>query len=284
MTDSLFIALQRIAPQHLLSRCAGFFANSTTPMIKNTMIEWFIDKYDVDMSEAAEAEPEAYTSFNDFFTRALKKGARPITEGATICCPADGAVSQLGDIKNGRIFQAKGQDYSLQELVGGKSTDAAPYQDGSFATIYLSPKDYHRVHMPLAGTLTKMTHVPGDLFSVNTATAHNVSRLFARNERVICHFKGDNGPFAVVLVGAMIVASIATPWAGLVAPIKKRIRHTHYGNAIPITLDKGDEMGRFMLGSTAIVLAPKGMLAWHDHLDEGSIVRMGQAIADLSTP
>ena len=169
--------------------------------------------------------------------------------------------------------------------MGGNSDDAAPYEDGNFATVYLSPRDYHRVHMPLAGTLTHMTHIPGDLFSVNTATAQNVPRLFARNERLVCHFTTEQGPMAVVLVGAMIVASIQTPWAGLVAPVKKQVRrfsYPHNGNTQqPITLEKGEEMGRFLLGSTAIVLTAKNCITWEEHLSENSSVQMGQAIAHL---
>lgn len=281
MSDSLFIALQRLAPQHLISRGAGLIANSTNPFIKNTFINWFVEKYDIEMRDAVETNPEAYACFNDFFTRALKPGARQIAEGDTLACPADGAISQLGAIENGRIFQAKGQSYTLQELVGGQAEDAAPYQEGHFATVYLSPRDYHRVHMPLAGTLTKMTHVPGDLFSVNTVTAQNVPRLFARNERVVCHFETEHGAMAVVLVGAMIVASIYTPWAGLVTPIKKRIRHFDYQQQEPLYFAKGEEMGRFLLGSTAIVLTEKNSLQWHSTLSEESPVQMGQSMAKL---
>lgn len=286
MSDALFIALQRLAPQHLISRGAGLFASSTTPFIKNTFINWFVDKYDIDMSQAQQEDPLAFACFNDFFTRALKEDVRPIDSGNTLVSPADGAISQLGRIENGRIFQAKGQDYTLQELVGGNPDDAAPYQDGNFATVYLSPRDYHRVHMPLAGTLTHMTHVPGDLFSVNTVTAQNVPRLFARNERLVCHFTTEQGPMAVVLVGAMIVASIQTPWAGLVAPVKKQVRHFTYphphSSQEPITLAKGQEMGRFLLGSTAIVLTAKNAIDWNEHLAENSPVQMGQSMAQIN--
>lgn len=278
MSDALFIALQRLTPQHALSRAAGLLASSTTPMIKNSFIQWFAKKYDVDMSEALEPNLESYACFNDFFTRALKPGARPICGDDLMACPADGAISQLGDIKDGRIFQAKGQDYSLLELVGGHKDDATPFMDGNFATIYLSPKDYHRVHMPWAGKLTKMTHIPGDLFSVNTATAEGVPRLFARNERVVCHFETDNGPVAVVLVGAMIVASVYVPWQGLVAPVKKQVRHWDYRLPTDVNLDKGAEMGRFLLGSTAIILTEKDRFEWKQHLKAGSKVRMGEAI------
>lgn len=284
MNDALFIALQRLAPQHLISRGAGLLANSTTPLIKNTFIKWFVEKYDIDMSQAQQEDPTAFACFNDFFTRALKDGARPIDNNNTLVSPADGAISQLGRIKDGRIFQAKGQDYSLTELVGGDAKHAEPYQDGDFATIYLSPRDYHRVHMPLAGTLTHMTHVPGDLFSVNTTTAKNVPRLFARNERVVCHFSTEQGPMAIVLVGAMIVASIQTPWAGLVTPVKKAIKHYTYPSKSTadqsIYLAKGEEMGRFLLGSTAIVLTAKNSIDWKQDLSENTPVNMGQAMAN----
>ncbi|HEY7771570.1 MAG TPA: archaetidylserine decarboxylase [Marinagarivorans sp.] len=281
MSDQLFIALQRLAPQHLISRSAGFLANSTNPFIKNTFIRWFANKYDVDMDQALEPSLENYACFNDFFTRALKPTARPIDQDKVLVCPADGAISQIGIIKDGRIFQAKGQDFSLTELIGGNPEHAAPYQDGNFATVYLSPRDYHRVHMPLAGKLTSMTHIPGQLFSVNAVTAEHVQRLFARNERVVCHFDTDHGPMAVVLVGAMIVASIYTPWAGLVAPQKKQVRHFEYQQSEPVNLAKGAEMGRFLLGSTAIVLTPKNTIQWHDHLGPNSPVRMGQAMGGI---
>ncbi len=283
MKDSLFIALQRLAPQHLISRIAGVLASSETPFIKDTFIQWFVKKYQIDMSIAEEEDPLAYPSFNAFFTRALKSNARPIDEAAnSVVCPADGAISQIGPIKNDRIFQAKGQSYTTLELLGGDTEQAERYQDGVFTTIYLSPRDYHRVHIPLAGKLIKMTHIPGDLFSVNTVTAEEVPRLFARNERVACHFETDNGPMVVVLVGAMIVASIETPWAGLVAPVKKQIRATDYTREPEeICFEKGEEIGRFLLGSTAIVLFPKNTTTWNEELKAGSPVMMGQAIGSF---
>lgn len=282
MHPYVFIAAQYLTPQALLSRLIGALARCPWGFIKNPFIEKFIARYQVDMSQALEENPRAYPHFNAFFTRALKPGARALCEGsAEIACPADGAISQLGAIQNGRIIQAKGQDFSLLELLGGQEDLAAAYQDGLFATVYLSPKDYHRVHMPLGGQLQRMVHIPGDLFSVNAVTAEHVPRLFARNERVVCHFVTPTGPMAVVLVGAMIVASIETPWAGLVAPTRKQVRTSHYGVAPSVQLAKGDEMGRFLLGSTAIVLLPKGRARWREDLVAGSKVMMGEAMGEL---
>lgn len=279
----LFIIVQYIVPQHLLSRLVGKIADCEWPWLKNTFITKFIDKYQVDMSEAADPEPYNYKNFNAFFTRELKAGARPICESASaIACPADGAISQLGDIKNGRIFQAKGQDYNLMELVGGDVELAEQFADGKFATVYLSPKDYHRVHMPMTGTLNRMIYVPGDLFSVNNSTAENVPRLFARNERAVCIFDTDVGPMAVILVGAMIVAGIETVWAGQVAPIKRQIQtHLYQQQQEPFQLNKGDELGRFKLGSTAIVLFPKGVMNWDESFAAGSATKMGEQLGKL---
>ncbi|MGS2717831.1 archaetidylserine decarboxylase [Eionea flava] len=282
MNKTIFVVLQYLLPQHALSRLAGWIAENKTTWIKQRIIHWFIRRYDVDMSIAENPDPDAYPHFNDFFTRALAEGQRPITQGASnIACPADGCISQIGDIHNGHIFQAKGQEYSLLELVGGDVDIAKQFADGTFATVYLSPKDYHRVHMPLGGTLNTMVHVPGDLFSVNETTAENVPRLFARNERVVALFDTEHGPMAVILVGAMIVASIETVWAGLVAPVKKQIRTTCYQKADRITLEKGEEMGRFKLGSTAIVLFGKGAAVWDDELAANSPVVMGEKIGEL---
>jgi len=281
MKDRLFLLSQSLLPHHLLSRAAGNLAECRTPWIKNPLIKAFARHFRVDMGEAQVEEPSAYEHFNAFFTRALKDGARPLdpTPGA-ILSPADGAVSQLGSIEQGRLFQAKGHSFSAQELLGGDPATAAPFQGGNFATVYLSPRDYHRVHMPLAGTLREMIHVPGKLFSVNRLTAENVPELFARNERVVCLFDTERGPMAVVLVGAMIVASIETVWAGAVAPASQQVRRWHYSEAMqaPIHLDKGAELGRFKLGSTAIVLFGPDQVRWNDGLGPLSPVRMGQAI------
>jgi phosphatidylserine decarboxylase len=277
MKKFFFITLQHLLPQHALSRLAGFLAETKITWIKQRFISWFIQRYNVDMSIAAEPNANTYQNFNEFFTRPLADGQRPIVSDAnTIACPADGCISQIGTINNGHIFQAKGQEYSLLELVGGDVDMAKQFMDGSFATVYLSPKDYHRVHMPLGGTLQTMIHVPGDLFSVNETTANHVPRLFARNERVVTLFETEHGPMAVILVGAMIVASIETVWAGLVTPKKKCIQTTHYNRTEEIYLQKGEEMGRFKLGSTAIVLLGKAAAEWNNDLVATSPVVMGE--------
>ncbi|MFT6103015.1 MAG: phosphatidylserine decarboxylase [Granulosicoccus sp.] len=282
MKKTFFIALQYLLPQHALSRFAGWIAETKITWIKHRIICWFIERYNVDMSIAANPDPSSYQHFNEFFTRPLTQGQRPIAqESSAIASPADGCISQLGNIENGHIFQAKGHEYSLLELVGGDVDIAKQFDGGTFATVYLSPKDYHRVHMPLTGTLKTMIHVPGDLFSVNETTAENVPRLFARNERVVALFDTEHGPMTVILVGAMIVASIETVWAGLVTPIKKQVHTTHYQNNEDLLLEKGEEMGRFKLGSTAIVLFGKDAATWNDSLTANSPVIMGEKIGSL---
>ena len=281
MSDRLFILFQYLLPHHLLSRAAGWLANCRWNWVKNPFISWFVKRYDVDMSQALEENPTAYPSFNEFFTRALKPDARPLDDSpGAILCPADGTISQLGKIEHGRIFQAKGHSFSVQELLGGDAQQAQVFQGGEFATVYLSPRDYHRVHMPLGGRLKDMIYVPGKLFSVNQLTAENVPELFARNERVVCLFDTEAGPMALVLVGAMIVASVETVWAGLVAPPSRQLRSTRYGEAAP-QLDKGAEMGRFKLGSTAIVLFGPDAARWSDTLKAGDTVSMGQKMGTL---
>jgi len=277
---SLFITFQHIVPQHLLSRSVGTLAASENTFVKNTFIKNFAAKYQVNMAEALEENPLAYKSFNDFFTRALKPNARPIAaDSKAIISPADGAISQIGHISADKIFQAKGHDYSVTTLLGGDEQRAAEFIGGQFATVYLSPKDYHRVHMPFTGKLTQMIYVPGDLFSVNTTTAENVPNLFARNERVVCLFDTEVGQMAVVLVGAMIVAGIATAWAGNLAPQGKKVVTTNYDGSI--TLKKGDELGRFYLGSTAIVLFGANVMQWRDSLTATTPVRMGEAMGKI---
>ena len=281
MKTRLFLLCQYLLPHHLLSRLAGCIAECRVRWFKNAFTTWFAKRYQVDMSQALVEDVTAYEHFNAFFTRALKDGARPLdqTPGAVLS-PADGAVSQLGPIEHGRVFQAKGHSYSVQELVGGDADVAAQFMGGDFATIYLSPKDYHRVHMPLAGTLRQMIYVPGRLFSVNQTTAENVPELFARNERAVCIFDTERGPMAVVLVGAMIVASIETVFAGLVTPPKRELKTFNYDEAAraPIHLEKGAELGRFKLGSTAIVLFGPEQVKWAESLTAGSPVMMGQSI------
>lgn len=277
MNDNLFIRLQHLVPQHGLSRTAGWLASTENTFLKNTFISWFVKRYNVDMSLAQEENPLAYACFNDFFTRALKPDARPInSEADSIVCPADGAISQLGPIKDGRIFQAKGQDYTTLELLGGDEALAAEFADGTFATVYLSPRDYHRVHMPYGGKLRSMVSIPGELFSVNTVTAENVPRLFARNERAVAIFDTDIGPMAVVLVGAMIVAGIETVWDGQIAPFASRDIATSLYPYQNITLNKGDEMGRFKLGSTAVVLFANNKMQWDANYIAGTPTKMGE--------
>jgi len=274
--DSLFILFQQLVPQQLLSRMTGWLAELRSPLwLKNTIIEQFVNYFDVDMSEAEQPDPTAYANFNAFFTRPLKTDARPIAD-ADIVNPADGAISQLGAIAQGRIFQAKGQYFSTRELLGGDDERTAQFDEGQFATIYLSPRDYHRVHMPLKGTLTGTCYIPGKLFSVNTVTAENVDRLFARNERLVCYFDTELGPMAMVLVGAMIVAGIETVWSGQVAPPQKAPASLDY-RALPeaVTLEKGEEMGRFKLGSTVILLFPKESMAWDAQYAAGTPTRLG---------
>ncbi|WP_066134730.1 archaetidylserine decarboxylase [Bordetella ansorpii] len=281
--DSLFLASQYLAPHHLVSRLAGVLAENRTPWLKNRLIGNFVRDYGVNMSEALLEDPLAYENFNAFFTRALKDGARPASHApGAVLCPADGGISQLGAIEQGRIFQAKGHAFGLTDLLGGDAARAQPFEGGSFATIYLSPRDYHRVHMPVAGTLREMIYVPGRLFSVNPLTARNVPGLFARNERVVCLFDTEAyGPMALVLVGAMIVGSMETVWAGRIAPHRNRVETTRYdpAAAVPVRLDKGAEMGRFLLGSTVVVLFGKNRVRWAgDTAVAGHAVRMGELL------
>lgn len=279
MLDKLFVLSQYATPQLAISRLAGRLAdNDRTPALKNRVIKWFIGRYGVDMSEAIESDPAAYPSFNAFFTRALKPGLRPLAGGEeTFISPVDGAISQLGQVSADRVFQAKGQSFSLIELLGGDEHRAEAFADGEFSTIYLSPKDYHRIHMPMAGTLREMVYIPGKLFSVNPATAENVPDLFARNERVACIFDTEAGPMALVLVGAMIVGSIETVWSGVVAHGDGRVRAARYEGDQARQFAKGDEMGRFRLGSTVVMVMPKGSVRWNDDQVAGKQVRMGEA-------
>lgn len=279
--DDLFVYSQYLTPQHLLSRSIGKLADCELKSIKDPFIRWFIKRYGVDMNEAALERPEDFRHFNDFFTRALKPDARTIDpRDNCLISPVDGTISQRGDIKQGRVFQAKGQHFNVVELLGGDTERAQAFMGGQFATIYLSPKDYHRIHMPLTGTLREMVYVPGKLFSVNPVTTEKVPALFARNERVVALFDTAIGPVAMVLVGAMIVASIETVWSGLVAPLKRQVHTTQYGaQQSDIQLEKGAEMGRFKLGSTVVLLTPKDTLNFTDSLQANSSVRLGEALA-----
>ncbi|AWI55142.1 phosphatidylserine decarboxylase [Aquabacterium olei] len=275
MSDRLFVLSQYILPKVALTRLAGWGASAQGGALTTAFIRWFAGRYGVNMAEAAQPELSSYTSFNEFFTRPLKPGARPIAT-TRLVCPVDGAVSQCGPIDRDQIFQAKGHSYSTTALVGGDRALAAQFEGGHFATLYLSPKDYHRIHMPCEGRLTRMIYVPGELFSVNPATARGVPGLFARNERVVCVFEGENGPFVLTLVGATVVGSMATVWHGVVNPPRPgKVREWHYADQ-QIVLRKGEEMGRFLLGSTVVMLFPKGELAFNPHWVPGQPIRMGE--------
>jgi phosphatidylserine decarboxylase len=280
--NKIFIIIQHILPQHLLSRCTGWLANLRHPVwLKNWLIHIFIKQFKVDMTEATEPDPTRYASFNEFFTRSLREGVRPMAE-ADLVCPADGAISQLGPIKFGRIFQAKGQAFSTVELLGGDTRRATQFIDGNFATIYLSPRDYHRVHMPIKGRLTATSYIPGQLFSVNQVTAENVPRLFARNERMVCYFDTAAGPMALVLVGAMIVAGIETVWSGQVAPpTSSPLFRDYVSLPEPVELEQGAEMGRFMLGSTVILLFPKDAVEFDASYLAGTATRLGENLGSF---
>jgi len=284
LKTTLFILFQQIVPQHLLSRLVGLLAESTQPWLKNWLIKRFIAHFNVDMSEAKEQLPQAYANFNAFFTRELKENARKITlDENLVISPADGAISEIGKVEFGRILQAKGRGYSLTALLGGDDERARPFIDGRFATIYLSPRDYHRVHMPAGAVLKESIYVPGDLYSVNQTTADNVDSLFARNERLISIFETEQGPMAMILVGAMIVAGIETVWSGQVAPPPKTPRKIFSTQAdTAIRLEQGAEMGRFKLGSTVILLFPDQAVEWIDSLRAGTAVRLGEVIGEFT--
>ena len=268
-------SLQYLLPKKLLTQLAGAFARSQSGALTQFAIRTFVAKYGVNMAEAANPAISSYASFNDFFTRALRPGSRPLASAAYVC-PVDGAISQFGPINGDQIFQAKGHSYSTRALVGGDATLATLFDGGQFATIYLSPKDYHRIHMPCTGTLTRMIYVPGDLFSVNPATALAVPGLFARNERVVCVFDTASGPFVLTLVGATIVGSMATTWHGVVNPPRmSEIREWTYALG-EVELKQGDEMGRFLLGSTVVMLWPRETLQFKEAWEPALGVRMGE--------
>ena len=285
VSDRMAVLPQYLLPKQAMTLLAGQIAGARGGAMTTRLIRWFIERYRVDMAEAANPDPAAYVTFNDFFTRALAPGMRPLAD-ADLVCPVDGAISQLGAIEGDALLQAKGHTFTVQALVGGDATLARPFLDGHFATLYLSPKDYHRVHMPCAGRLVRMIHVPGELFSVNPTTARGVPNLFARNERVVCVFErdgeGERGPFVQVLVGATIVGSMATVWHGVVNPPRPgQVRDWRYEGAKAVSLDKGAEMGRFLLGSTLVLLFPKGPLAFNPAWKPGAAIRMGEAMASL---
>lgn len=278
MLKKLFAFFQYIIPHHALSRFIGFFANCRTKWVKNWLINWFINRYQVDMNLALETDFTKYATFNDFFTRKLDLSKRQVdTLPNSIISPADGKISQFGHIQKDQLIQAKGINYSLENLLGGKGTEQ--FQNGEFMTIYLSPRDYHRVHMPIDGELLSMHYIPGRLFSVNETTAETVSGLFTRNERLICYFKTEIGVLAVIMVGAMIVAGIHTSWHGKITPNNhSKIQSWEYKNK---SFKQADEMGYFELGSTVILLFPKDSIKWSGELSTGMPIGFSQIFAEV---
>ena len=278
MSDRLSVLPQYFIPKQALTALAGRIASARGGRLTTRLIKWFVGRYGVNMAEAANPDIASYATFNDFFTRSLRGNARPLAP-ADLVCPVDGAISQFGPMVGDQIFQAKGHSYSSTALVGGDAALAARFDGGSFATLYLSPKDYHRIHMPVEGRLSRMIYVPGDLFSVNPTTARGVPGLFARNERVVCVFESARGPFVLVLVGATIVGSMATVWHGVVNPPRAgEIRSWNY--ELELVLKQGEEMGRFLLGSTVVMLFPKGPLAFNPAWAPGGAIRMGEVMAN----
>lgn len=283
MSDRLAVIPQYLLPKQALTAFAGRLASARGGSATTAAIRWFVGRYRVNMEEAGNPDIAAYATFNEFFTRPLRAGVRPLAD-ARLLCPVDGAISQFGPIDADRIFQAKGHRYTTTALVGGDPELGARFEDGKFATLYLSPRDYHRIHMPCSGRLVRMIHVPGDLFSVNPTTARGVPGLFARNERVVCVFESESGSFVLVLVGATIVGSMATVWHGVVNPPRPgTVREWRYEDE-PVELGRGEEMGRFLLGSTVVLLFPPNFGAtpvrFNPDWSPGRPVRMGEAMAD----
>ncbi|MER2540696.1 MAG: archaetidylserine decarboxylase [Azonexus sp.] len=275
MSDRIAVLPQYLIPKQALTFLAGKLASKEAGGLTTSVIRWFVGRYNVNMAEAANPDIASYKSFNEFFTRPLKDGARPQADAAFIS-PVDGAISQFGPIERDQIFQAKGHSYSTTALVGGDRELAAQFENGSFATLYLSPRDYHRIHMPCDGKLTRMIYVPGELFSVNPTTARGVPGLFARNERVVCVFESAFGPFVLTLVGATIVGSMATVWHGMVNPPRPGVVREWRYDEQNIMLKKGDEMGRFLLGSTVVMLFPKNNLVFNPDWSPTRAIRMGE--------
>ena len=281
MSDRLAVLPQYLIPKQALTVLAGKLASAQAGSLTTSVIRWFVGRYKVNMAEAANPDIASYPSFNEIFTRPLQAGARPLAD-ADFLCPVDGAISQFGPIERDQIFQAKGHSYSTTALVGGDRDLAARFENGSFATLYLSPRDYHRIHMPCDGKLTRMIYVPGALFSVNPTTARGVPGLFARNERVVCVFDTANGPFVLTLVGATIVGSMATVWHGVVNPPRPGVVREWRYDEQNVVLRKGEEMGRFLLGSTVVMLFPKNALAFNPEWAPTRAIRMGEAMGQRS--
>jgi len=281
VSDRLAVLPQYLLPKGALTNFAGRVAGAKGGAMTTRLIRWFVGRYDVNMGEALNPDIASYPSFNEFFTRALRPGARPLA-AADFICPVDGRISQFGAIEDDQIFQAKGHKFSTTALVGGDAALAARFQHGSFANLYLSPRDYHRIHMPCDGKLTRMIYVPGELFSVNPTTARGIPGLFARNERVVCVFETANGPFVMTLVGATIVGSMATVWHGLVNPPRlPKVTEWTYDDQ-NIVLKQGDELGRFLLGSTVVMLFPKDTLRFNPAWQPAGPVRLGETMGNLA--
>ncbi len=278
--DYLKVLPQYVIPQHFLTAIVYNLTRIEVVLWKNNLIRIFIKLFNVDMQTAIKQKPEEFIHFNEFFTRALMEGARPITDSKVIS-PVDGFISQFGAINNNRLIQAKGRDYTLTDLLAGDEDSSKLYENGQFSTLYLSPKNYHRIHMPIDGQLTKMTFVPGRLFAVNQHTTHVVTNLFARNERLIMHFNTELGPVSLIMVGAIFVGSMETIWQGQITPTKERdIKKWDYTeNGKQVELIKGQEIGRFNMGSTVILLFPKDTIQWQEKLNKGQAIMMGQALA-----
>ncbi|HBP0978996.1 TPA: phosphatidylserine decarboxylase [Pseudomonas aeruginosa] len=279
LSERVFVQSQHLLPKRLITRIFGFLAHRRAGVLTQWVIRRFIAYYDVNMADAVWSDPEAYETFNDFFTRALRPDVRPLAIARWVC-PVDGAVSQCGPIERDQLFQAKGKSFSIGALLAGDPELARRFERGTFATLYLSPRDYHRVHMPCDGHLLSMSYVPGELFSVNPATARGVDALFARNERLVCHFDSPHGPFTLVLVGAAIVGSIVTVWHGVVRPpYRGSVQHWSYHDR-RINLKQGAELGRFLLGSTVVVLFPPDLAQLSPSWMPEHSVRYGEAMAD----
>ena len=279
VSDRLAVLPQYLLPKQALTVLAGKLARAEAGSLTTRVIRWFVGRYGVNMAEAVNPDIASYKSFNEFFTRPLQAGARPFAE-ADFLCPVDGAISQFGAIERDQIFQAKGHSYSTTALVGGDRKLAEQFENGSFATLYLSPRDYHRIHMPCDGKLVRMIYVPGALFSVNPTTARGVPGLFARNERVVCVFDTAAGPFVLTLVGATIVGSMATVWHGVVNPPRAGVIREWRYDEQNVVLRKGDEMGRFLLGSTVVMLFPKNALSFNPAWQPATAIRMGEAMGN----
>ena len=282
MLSRLFVAMQYLLPRHLLTALVWRIARIRTPAVKNRLIKWFVRAFDVQLGEVKHAVPDDFATFNDFFVRELKENARPVEDDDdAIVSPVDGTVSYAGAIRGDTLFQAKGIDYTLDDLLATDLTKAARFVNGRFATIYLAPYNYHRVHAPLAGELVAARYVPGDLFSVNEKTVARVPGLFRRNERLVMHFRTRNGPAALIFVGALNVGSISTPWTGEIRPRRSGIVDVLDLSAHPTGVDRGDLLGWFNMGSTVILLMPEGSCTWDDDLEPGATLRMGEDIGEL---